>query len=199
MSVRGPYGPMSNNIQMFTSGKDRLLPIQPYTEFLNNNNSRASKPSALGTKPAPDFTPFQKKIGTRNYLIGRNLLQGRGRLGGFVRGGLAGAPLEAVNPDVAYSLGKGDYRKAALQSAGNLATGTATTAGLGYVAPALMTNPVTAIVGGAYGLSQIPEAATAYRAGKNKISVEEQKAIDRKNDVKLFKEAFGLTSQRYRQ
>ena len=99
VSVRGTYGPVSDNVQMFTRGKDRLLPIQPYTEFLGDKFD-ASKPSALGTKPAPDFTPFQKRIGTRNYLLGRNLLQGRGNLGGLVRGGLTGAPLEVFSPDV---------------------------------------------------------------------------------------------------
>lgn len=78
-SVKGAYGPSTANVQMFTRGSDRLLPIQPYTEFLNEFD--ASKPSALGTKPAPDFTPFQKAIGTRNYLIGRNILEGRGGLG----------------------------------------------------------------------------------------------------------------------
>jgi len=191
---------------MFTRGKDRLLPIQPYTEFLPDQFD-ASKPSALGTKPAPDFTPFQQRIGTRNYLLGRNILQGRGTPGGIFRGALAGAPLgiataplDAFSPEVAYSLGKGDHSKGAFQSLVNLATGTVVGGALGAIPPVapLMRHPITALAGGAYALTQIPEAATAYRAGKNKISVEEQKAIDREEDVKLFKEAFGSTSQRYR-
>ena len=80
--VAGAYGGSSGNVQMFTKGKDRLLPIQPYTEFYGFN---PSKPSALGTAPAPDFTPLQKTIGTRNYLIGKNILEGRGSLGAPVR------------------------------------------------------------------------------------------------------------------
>lgn len=83
VNIKGPYGGSSGNVQMFTRGSERLLPIQPYTEFLDNFD--ASKPSALGTDPAPDFTPFQKAVGTRNYLIGRNILEGRGSLGAPVR------------------------------------------------------------------------------------------------------------------
>lgn len=131
VSVRGAYGPVSDNVQMFTRGKDRLLPIQPYTEFLPDKFD-ASKPSALGTKPAPDFTPFQKRIGTRNYLLGRNILQGRGTPGGIFRGSLVGAPVDAFSPEVAYSLGEGDYSKSALQAVGNLATGTVVGGALGY-------------------------------------------------------------------
>jgi len=81
--VAGAYGGSSGNVQMFTKGKERLLPIQPYTEFYGG--STASKPSVLGTAPAPDFTPFQKTVGTRNYLIGKNILEGRGNLGAGFR------------------------------------------------------------------------------------------------------------------
>lgn len=87
VSVRGAYGPSTGNVQMFTRGNERLLPIQPYTEFLDKYD--ASKPSALNTTPAADFTPFQKAIGTRNYLIGRNILEGRGNLGKGFAGGLS--------------------------------------------------------------------------------------------------------------
>ena len=76
--VSGPYGGSSGDVQMFTRGNERLLPIQPYTEFYKANSS---KPSALETAPAPDFTSFQKTVGTRNYLIGKNILEGRGNLG----------------------------------------------------------------------------------------------------------------------
>jgi len=82
VSVRGAYGGSSGNVQMFTRGNERLLPIQPYTEFYEFNPSKAS---ALGTKPAPDFTPLQKAVGTRNYLIGQNILAGRGSLGAPIR------------------------------------------------------------------------------------------------------------------
>ena len=80
--VAGAYGGSSGDIQMFTAGNERLLPIQSYTEFYKSN---PSKPSALETVPAPDFTPFQKAVGTRNYLIGQNILAGRGSLGAPVR------------------------------------------------------------------------------------------------------------------
>lgn len=66
----------SADVQSFVPGRNRLLPIQPYTEFFEG-----SAPSVVGEKPAPDFTPFQKTVGTRNYLIGKNILEGRGNLG----------------------------------------------------------------------------------------------------------------------
>jgi len=76
------YGFESKGVQRFTTGSERLLPLQPYTEFYQLDPTPAS---ALATKPAEDFTPFQKAIGTRNYLIGRNVLAGRGSLGAPVR------------------------------------------------------------------------------------------------------------------
>ena len=82
---RGWTGAASTQeVQQFTPGKERLLPLQPYTEFLQDV-SGTTKPSILGTKPAPDFTPFQKTVGTKNYLIGKNILAGRGSLGAPVR------------------------------------------------------------------------------------------------------------------
>lgn len=74
----------SADVQSFVPGRERLLPIQPYTEFFEG-----SAPSVVGKEPAPDFTPFQKAIGTRNYLIGRNILKGRGNLGKGFAGGLS--------------------------------------------------------------------------------------------------------------
>jgi hypothetical protein len=70
----------SADVQSFVPGRERLLPIQPYTEFFEG-----SAPSVIGKEPAPDFTPFQKAVGTRNYLIGKNILAGRGSLGAPVR------------------------------------------------------------------------------------------------------------------
>lgn len=93
VSIRGPYGGSSGNVQMFTRGNERLLPIQPYTEFLGSD---ASKASAISTKPAADFTPFQKAVGTRNYLIGRNILEGRGSLGTPVRIAQSAVPPKPV-------------------------------------------------------------------------------------------------------
>jgi hypothetical protein len=83
-SVRGAYGSMTDNVQAFVRGNERLLPIQPYTEFFSGSMD-ASKPSAVGGPPAPGFTRLQEAMGTRNYLIGRNILEGRGSLGTPVR------------------------------------------------------------------------------------------------------------------
>ena len=77
------YGVGSKDVQRFTTGKERILPLQPYTEFFQRLDS--TPPSVLKTAPAPDFTPFQKAVGTRNYLIGQNILAGRGSLGAPVR------------------------------------------------------------------------------------------------------------------
>jgi hypothetical protein len=87
------YGFESKNVQRFTTGSERLLPLQPYTEFYQHDPTPAS---ALATKPAEDFTPFQKAVGTRNYLIGRNVLAGRGSLGAPVRA-VRAAPRVAVS------------------------------------------------------------------------------------------------------
>jgi hypothetical protein len=77
------YGGGSKDVQRFTTGSERLLPLQPYTEFFQRLDGTPS--SILGTAPAEDFTSFQKAIGTRNYLIGKNILEGRGSLGAPVR------------------------------------------------------------------------------------------------------------------
>ena len=82
-SFSSGYGGGSKNVQRFTTGSERLLPLQPYSEFFQRLD--ATSASALATKPAEDFTPFQKTIGTRNYLIGKNILAGRGSLGAPVR------------------------------------------------------------------------------------------------------------------
>lgn len=102
------YGGGSKDVQRFTTGSERLLPLQPYSEFFQRLD--ATPASALGTKPAEDFTPFQKAVGTRNYLIGRNVLEGRGSLG---------APIRAVRtaPQVAVSSVK-PVTKALLLDAG---------------------------------------------------------------------------------
>jgi hypothetical protein len=77
------YGYGSKDVQRFVTGKETTLPLQPYTEFFQRLDS--TSPSVLKTAPAPDFTPFQKAVGTRNYLIGQNILAGRGSLGAPVR------------------------------------------------------------------------------------------------------------------
>jgi hypothetical protein len=85
------YGGGSRQVQRFTTGNDRLLPLQPYSEFFKNT-SGATPASVIGSEPAPDFTPFQRAVGTRNYLIGKNIFEGRGNLGsGFRSGASIGA------------------------------------------------------------------------------------------------------------
>ena len=136
VSVSGAYGPKTGNVQMFTRGNERLLPIQPYTEFLDKFD--ASKPSALNTPPAADFTPFQKGIGTRNYLIGRNILQGRGELGQVFRpatGAVVGAASSLLNPEVAKAVEKDQYGDAASAVARDVATGAITEAGIRAATP----------------------------------------------------------------
>ena len=114
-SFSSGYGGGSRDVQRFVTGKETILPLQPYTEFFQRLD--ATSPSALKTAPAPDFTPFQKAVGTRNYLIGKNILEGRGNLGeGFIgatRGLAAGAALGALSPEVSQALVQGDYKEAA--------------------------------------------------------------------------------------
>lgn len=88
------YGGGSKDVQRFTTGSERLLPLQPYSEFFQRLD--ATPASALATKPAEDFTALQKAVGTRNYLIGRNILEGRGSLGAPVRA-VRAAPQVAVS------------------------------------------------------------------------------------------------------
>lgn len=94
-SFSSGYGGGSKDVQRFTTGKERLLPLQPYSEFFQNVSGGTPK-SVIGTEPSPDFTPFQKAIGTRNYLIGRNILEGRGSLGAPVRMAQGAVPPKAV-------------------------------------------------------------------------------------------------------
>lgn len=191
VSVQGAYGPQSATVQMFTRGNEGILPIQPHSEFLDPYSLNQSAPSAVGGKPAPDFTQLQKQMGTRNYLIGKHLLEGRGRLGGAVRGGVLGAPLEILDPEVAHAVGRGDYTSAGLRTAGNSIVSTGVGVGLGAAFPALMTNPVTGIAAAAYGLTEVPEAVTAFRAGRNKVSIDQQKKTDREEDVAQFQDVMG--------
>ena len=132
VSIRVPYGGSSGNVQMFTRGNERLLPIQPYTEFLGSD---ASKASAISTEPAADFTPFQKAIGTRNYLLGRNILEGRGSLGGGFRGALSiGAADLIPSREAIQSFYKGDTKEGLQRMAGDFASGIPLALGAGALA-----------------------------------------------------------------
>lgn len=147
VTIPGAYGPMSNDVQYFVRGNERLLPIQPLSEFIADKWE--ARPSAVGGEPAPDFTPFQKAIGTRNFLIGRNILEGRGSLGAPVRatrgaaaalaespgGALAGAALAATNPEVARQVERGRYRQAARTVARDTALGAVAEAGIRAATP----------------------------------------------------------------
>ena len=122
-SFRSGYGGGSKDVQRFTTGSERLLPLQPYTEFFERVGDPTA-PSVLNTKPAPDFTPFQKAIGTRNYLIGRNILEGRGTLGAGFRSGLrVGAADFIPSRDVVKDIYAGKGGEAALRMAGDIASG----------------------------------------------------------------------------
>jgi hypothetical protein len=83
-SFSSGYGGGSKDVQRFVTGSKEILPLQPYAEFFQRAGEPTA-PSALGTTPAPDFTPLQKTVGTRNYLIGKNILEGRGNLGAGFR------------------------------------------------------------------------------------------------------------------
>ena len=131
--LQGDRDVMKNDVQSFVAGQKRLLPIQPYTEFFEG-----STPSVVGKEPAPDFTPFQKAVGTRNYLIGRNILQGRGELGQAFRpatGAVVGAASSLLNPEVAKAVEKDRYGDAASAVARDVATGAITEAGIRAAAP----------------------------------------------------------------
>lgn len=152
-NARSGYGTISKDVQRFTPGKDRLLPLQPYTEFFDRLDS--TPVSFKGVDPAPDFTPLQKSVGTRNYLIGRNILDGRGSLGFPVRATRAGlglttdvtASIPLFDPEFRRAVERGDNWGAAKQVARD------------YIAGAVATPIVGAAVTGAQRIA--PRAAAA--------------------------------------
>ena len=141
------YGGGSKDVQRFTTGKERILPLQPYTEFFERLDS--TSPSVLKTDPAPDFTPFQKAVGARNYLIGRNILKGRGNLGAGFRSGLSIGVADLIpSPEAIQSFYAGDVKGGATRMAGDVVSGiptALTAAGAVAAAPALA--PIVAGVG----------------------------------------------------
>ena len=165
------YGGGTKDVQRFTTGNERLLPLQPYTEFIDDYD--ATKPSALGTEPAPDFTPLQKQFGTRNYLIARNLLQGRGivdnpALRRAAKSGLTvGAADFIPSREAIRDFYSGDYGSGAKRMATDVAMGVPLTVGTGLAAaafPAVASSPLLPAAGtylvGKAGYDAADEAVT---------------------------------------
>lgn len=210
------YGGGTKDVQRFTTGNERLLPLQPYTEF--DDAFDATKPSALGTEPAPDFTPLQKRFGTRNYLIARNIFEGRGSLGTPIRFARAAAPALAdavrknwrgelaggvlgnvVDPEVAFQVGKGNYEEALKKGAFNTGVGVVTGGALNAAFPALMSNPVTATFGGALALKGAIDSKVAYDAARQGYpSPEAYMQANQRADSATFTNALGDSTSRYR-
>lgn len=131
------YGGGEKTVQRFTTGRESLLPLQPYTEFLERVSGE-TKPSVLNTTPAPDFTPFQKAVGTRNYLIGRNILQGRGSLGRGFRGAASvGATDFIPSREAVRDFYRGDVKGGVTRMAGDFAQGIPLAIGAGVAGTAL--------------------------------------------------------------
>ena len=171
--VAGAYGGSSGNVQMFTKGKERLLPIQPYTEFYGG--STASKPSVLGTAPAPDFTPFQKTVGTRNYLIGKNILEGRGNLGvGFRAVSDVTGAIPLFDPGFRQAVEQGNIKEAVKRVGTEYITGAvaAPIAGLGLSAINQVSPRAAALVTGALNTGRIasPLAVVSQLGGSSRIN-----------------------------
>ena len=191
VSVRGAYGPSTGNVQMFTRGNERLLPIQPYTEFLNKYD--ASKPSALNTTPAADFTTLQKTIGTRNYLIGKNILQGRGPLGaGFNTASNIAGSVPLFDPEFRSATKRGDLGKTAQLIARDYVTGAATAPIIGVGAGVLSkVSPQAArIVTGGLGIARTanPIAVVSQLGGSSKITPRQEAYENQLRETK-FKQA----------
>ena len=170
--VSGPYGGSSGDVQMFTRGNERLLPIQPYTEFYKANSS---KPSALETAPAPDFTSFQKTVGTRNYLIGKNILEGRGNLGvGFRAVNDITGAIPLFDPKFKQAVEQGNVKEAVKRAGTEYVTGavTAPIAGLGLSALNQISPRAAALATGVLNTGRIasPLAVVSQLGGSSRIN-----------------------------
>jgi len=173
------YGGGSKAVQRFTTGSKRLLPLQPYSEFFQRLD--ATPASALGTKPAEDFTPLQKAVGTRNYLIGRNILQGRGSLGTLGRG-IANASKVGIADFIPSREAVRDlYNNQPLEAAKNYATefigGIPAALSVGGTAAALPAiAPAVTSVGGGMAIIKVANAADeAYRQATGKSWMQRNK------------------------
>jgi hypothetical protein len=187
--VAGAYGGSSGNVQMFTKGKNRLLPIQPYTEFYGFD---PSKPSALGTAPAPDFTPLQKTIGTRNYLLGKNILEGRGNIGAGFRAvtDVAGS-VPLFDPAFRQAVEKGNVSEAAKRVGTEYAAGLATApvVGLGVGALNQISPRAAMLATGALNTARIanPIAVVSQLGGSAKPTLAAAAAEKKAGEAQLLR------------
>jgi hypothetical protein len=166
------YGGGEKTVQRFTTGKTSLLPLQPYTEFLERVSGE-TKPSVLNTTPAPDFTPFQKAVGPRNYLIARNILQGRGSLGRGVRGATSVGAVDLIpSRGAVRDFYRGDVKGGVSRMAGDFVQGVPLAAGAGFAAsvlPAAVSTVALPAVAGSAALMAGGEAldeATMQQTGE---------------------------------
>lgn len=167
------YGRDEIDVQRFTTGNERLLPLMPYTTY--DEKLGGTRASAVAGDPAPDFTDFQKAIGPRNYLIGYNILEGRGSLGQTVhnigrgiKGGLTFGATDLIpSPEVVRQLQENpkDLGKAARVYGSGIISGIPTAMGVGALVSAVP--PLAPIVPPAVGALAMMGVAdtinTAYR------------------------------------
>lgn len=151
------YGGGSKDVQRFVTGNERNLPLQPYTEFLQRAGDPTA-PSVLNTNPAPDFTPFQKAVGTRNYLIGKNILEGRGNLGAGFRSAVGVSAADLIpSREVVQDFYSGRPLQGVMRMAGDFAGGIPTALATGgAIAAAPAVAPI--VPGIALGLTTIRAA-----------------------------------------
>lgn len=160
----------SADVQSFVPGRNRLLPIQPYTEFFEG-----SAPSVVGKKPAPDFTPLQKTVGTRNYLIGKNILEGRGNLGvGFRAVSDVTGSIPLFDSGFRQAVEQGNVKEAVKRVGTEYITGAvaAPIAGLGLSAINQVSPRAAALVTGALNTGRIasPLAVVSQLGGSSRIN-----------------------------
>jgi hypothetical protein len=186
--LRGSRDVMKNDVQSFVAGRERLLPIQPYTEFFEG-----SAPSVVGKEPAPDFTTFQKAVGTRNYLIGKNILQGRGNLGtGFNAASNIVGSVPLFDPEFRQATEQGDLGKAAKIVAKDYAIGAATApvVGMGVSTLSRLGPQAARVVAGGLGVARAanPIAVVSQLGGSSKITPRQEAYENQLRETK-FKQA----------
>ena len=135
----------------------------------------------------------------------------------MIRSNLKGEAIGAVvgaltDKEIMNDFGRGDYKKGAKRMAGDALTGAAvggaTQAATKAIAPlaAKIAGPAVSGMAGAavapaavaYGLAQIPDAMISFRGGQQGRTFEEQKAVERAENVNTYREAMGGTAEGYR-